>query len=121
MIRIAPAVDVKLLKTDINWSAPHSTPNVIPQSTLTEHFKYRVPTEVSYIRRSVFKKDELNKKFSFQFELRNGINMPIYFIVRHKERDRAAKLLNNVTFYRPTFVSSQGFLLQKKLQRLVLI
>ena len=69
----------------------------------------KIPTELRYVERSVFKK-EVNTQNLWSFELgtREVVNVPIWIIVGFQPKDRQqSQILASDTFCRPPVTSAQ--------------
>ena len=101
--------DGKVIINAIEWYIPHYTASMSQQTVLSIQILYKTPTELQYIERSVFMK-EVNTQNLWNFELgtQEGINVPIWIIIRFQQLDRQnSQNENNDTFYRPPITSTQ--------------
>ena len=106
----------KIRSSAIEWYVPHYTPSVSKQAKLSEQNLSRTPTELQYVKRSVFMKEVDNQNSrTFEFETQEGINVPIWIIVGFQQRNRQdSQNINNDTFYRPPVTSAQCIIGTKK-------
>ena len=101
--------DAKIRIDHIHWYVPHYTPSIQQQSTLSKQILSKTPTELRYVKRSVFMK-EVNNQNLWNFELgsHENMNVPIWIIIGFQQRDRQdSQNLNNDTFCRLPVVSAQ--------------
>ena len=86
----------------ISRKIPHYTP-VVRQGLLNQQIITKVPTELSYIKRSVCSKDvQSQNQWNSVIGVGEGIDLPIYVILGFQQRDRLInQLLHNDNFYRP--------------------
>ena len=88
---------------------PYYSPNLEEYNKLLTQIKKNTPTQLNYIKRSVFMK-QINTQSLWSFELgtQEGINVPIWIFVAFQQNDRQNdQNLNNDTFYRPLVTSAQ--------------
>ena len=78
---------------------------------LNDHIISKNPTELSYIKRSVFiEVVEEQSECSFEIRVNSGTDIPKYEIVRFQRRDSLNnQKLNKDSFSRPLFTFSQCF------------
>ena len=76
---------------------------------MLEHIANKTPTEFSYIKRSSYMKDATTENNrTFELDVGDGIDVPIYIIVGFMQRGQFNQQhQNNDTFYRPTVVNAQ--------------
>ena len=73
----------------IDWYVPHCTPSVSQQTILSEQLSNKTPTELRYVERSVFMKQEKTKYlWTFELGTQEGTNVPIGMMVGFQQRDR---------------------------------
>ena len=99
----------KIKNNRLDWYVPHYTASLKEQGILMKQIQDKIPTELRYVKRSVFMK-EVNKRNLWSFELgtQEGINVPIWIIIGFQQSDRQHdQNLNNDTFYRPPVTNSQ--------------
>ena len=99
----------KIKNIAFDWYVPHSTPSISQQAKLSNQILTKTPTELHYVKKSVFMK-EVNTQSIRNFGLRTqeGINVPIWVIIRFQQRDRQdSQNLNNDTFHRPPVTIAQ--------------
>ena len=93
----------------IEWYVLHYTASMSQQAFLSNQIVNEIPTELQYIKRSVFMK-EVNTQniWNFQLGTQAGINIPIWIIIGFQQQDRqSSQNENNDTFYRPSVTSAQ--------------
>ena len=93
----------------IHWYVPHYTPSMEQQSLLSKQSLSETPTELRYVERSVFMKEE-NKQNLWNFELgsHENKNVPIWITIGFQQQDRQnSQNLNLDTFSRLPIVSAQ--------------
>ena len=73
------------------------------------HIVSKSPTELSSIERSSYMKDlTIEIVWTFELGVGDGIDIPIYVIVRFLQRDQFSQhYQKNDTFYRPSVVNAQ--------------
>ena len=71
------------------------------------HIVSNTPTEMSYIKRSIFMKDVTTENnWTFELGVGDGVDIPIYVVVRFMQRDQFNQQhQNNDTFHRPSVCS----------------
>ena len=69
----------------------------------------KTPTELEYVKRSVFMKQvNTQKLWTFELGTQEGKNIPTWVSVVFQQRDRRdSPNLNNDTFYRPHLTNAQ--------------
>ena len=73
--------------TSIEWYVPHYTPSIPQQAILSEQILSKSPTELHYVERSVFMKEENTQNlWTFDLGTPEGINVPIRMIVGFQQR-----------------------------------
>ena len=66
----------------IHWYRPQYTPSIQQQGLLSKQIISKTPKELRYIERSVFLKEENNKKlWNFEIGSKEGLNFPIWFVI----------------------------------------
>ena len=94
---------IKNAKTEINaieWYVPHYRGSISKQAILSKQTLSRTPTELQYVRRSVFMKELITQSlWTFKLGNQEGLNVPIY--------RQESPNLNNGTFFRPPVTSAQ--------------
>ena len=74
---------------------------IIPnQKLMWEHIVSKAPTELTYIKRSSYTKDVTTENnWTFELGVGDGIDIPIYLVVRFMQRDQFNQQhQNNDTF-----------------------
>ena len=66
----------------IEWYVPHHTASLKEKGILMKQITDKIPTELRYVERSVFKK-EVNTEHLWSFELgtQEGANVPLWIVV----------------------------------------
>ena len=104
------AINIGKISINANeWYVSHYTPSISQQAILSNRNLSKLPTELQYVKRSVFMEEVQTQKFwTFEIGTQEGINVPIWFFVGFEQRDRqGSQILNNETFYRPPVTSTQ--------------
>ena len=79
----ANVIDINV--KDFSWYVPHFTPNIAQQTLLSKHIFSRVPTELSYIDRSVgVKRLDAQSNWFFALGVKGGIDVPRNVIIGSK-------------------------------------
>ena len=93
----------------IEWYVLHYTPSMQQQSILSKQILNKTPTELRYLKRSVFMKEVNTQNFwTFQLGTQEGVNVPILISVAFQQNDRQHdQNLNNDTFVRLPVISAQ--------------
>ena len=101
--------NAKIIINSIAWYISRCTPSIQQQTMLYRQIKDKTPTELQYVERSVFMKEENTQNYwSFELGTQEGINFPIWNIVGFQQSDRQRdQNLNNDTFYTPPVSSCQ--------------
>ena len=74
---------------DIRWYVPLYIPSISIQKIKLGHIASRTATELSFIERSSHTKDETTEtKWTFEFDVGDGIVVPIYIKVGFRQRDQ---------------------------------
>ena len=91
----------KIVVKDISWYIPHYVPNLENQQLLLNQILNKDPTELTYIERTVFRKD-VNTNNNWTFELGNiGESTPTFVIVGFQARNKIdSQTHDNATFDR---------------------
>ena len=107
----------RVIIDDIRLYVPHYTPNISNQKLMLGYNVSKIPTEFSHIKRSSYLKEVTTEKnWNFELGVGDGIDIPIYVIVRFMQRDQFnQQLQNNDTFYRPSVVNAQCIVSSEKL------
>ena len=79
----------KIINNAIEWYVPHYTPSIPQQAMLSEQILSKTPTELQYVKRSVFM-EERNTQNLWTFDLgtQEGINLPMWIIIGFHQRER---------------------------------
>ena len=96
----------------VEWYVPHFTASMSQQAVLSNQIVNRIPAELQYKERSVFKK-EVNTQNLWNSGLgtQEGINVPVWIITGFQQQDRQnSQNENNDTFYRPSVTSAQSII-----------
>ena len=99
----------KIKVNSIEWYVPNYTPSIPQQVILSEQILSKVPTDLQYVERSVFKK-EVNTQNIWIVHLgtQEGVNSPMCTLVGSQKRYRRdSQSLNNDTSLRPPLTSAQ--------------
>ena len=85
----------------IEWYVPHHTPSISNQAILSKQIFNRAPTELQYVKRSVFAKEVITQSlWTFELGTQKGMNVPIRIFVRFQQKDRQdSQNRNNDMFY----------------------
>ena len=85
------------------------TPTISQQAILSKQFLSKTPTEHQSLERSVFMKEvNTQKSWTFGLGTQEGMNIPIWIIVRFQQRDRQdSQNFDNNTFKRPPVTNAQ--------------
>ena len=85
----------------IHWYVPHYTPSIQQQNILSNQILSKTPTELRYIERSVFMKEEKNQNhWSFELGSQENVNIAVWVFIGFQQRDRQnSHDLNNDIFY----------------------
>ena len=99
----------RVIIEDLSRYVPHYTPSMGNQKLLAEHIVSKTPAELSFIKRSSYRKDVTTENiWTFELGVGAGFHIPIYVIVRFMQRDLFNQQhQNNDTFYRPSVVNAQ--------------
>ena len=84
----------------IHWYVPHYTPSIQQQNILSNQILSKTPTELRYIERSVFMKEEKNQNhWSFELGSQENVNIAVWVFIGFQQRDRQnSHDLNNDMF-----------------------
>ena len=107
--KAAGIADARVKIDHIHWYVPHYTPSIQQQGILSKQILSKTPTELRYIKRSVFM-EEVNNQNAWKFELgsRENMNVPIWIIIGFQQRDRQdSQNMNNDPFCRLPVTSCQ--------------
>ena len=107
---------VKIEINSIEKYVSHYTAIPKEQVILMKQITDKLPTELRYVEKSVFMK-EVNTQNHWNFELgtQEGVNVPIWIIVRFQQRERQdSQSLANDTFYRPPVTNAQCIIAAEK-------
>ena len=96
-------------KDDLSWYVPHYTPNISNQKLMLGHIASKAATELSYVKRSSYKKDVTSENnWTIELGAEDGVDIPIYVIVGFMQRDQFNQQhQNNDTFHTPSVVIAQ--------------
>ena len=104
------AINIGKIKVKcIEFYVPHYTPSFPEQFLLSKQILGKVPTELQYVERKVFKK-EMNTQILWTFELGSGkgINVPMWnFVGFQRRKGQDSQILNKDTFCRHPVTSAQ--------------
>ena len=94
---------------DIRWYVPHYTPSISNQKLMLSNIASKIPTELTFIKRSSYMKDVTTENnWTFDLGVGDGIDVLIYVIVGFMQRDQFNQQHQlNDTFYRPSVVNAQ--------------
>ena len=100
---------VRVIINDISLYIPHYTPSLSIQKLLLRHILSKIPTELSYIKRSSYKKDTtIENNWTFELGVGNGVDAPLYIRVGFVQRDQFNQQQQNIdTFYRASVANTQ--------------
>ena len=101
---------------DLSWYIPHYTPSISNQKSMLENIISKSATELSYNKRSFYMQDVNTKNiWSFELGAGDGIDVPIYIVVRVMQRNQFNQQhQNNDTFYRRSLVNAQAIIGSEK-------
>ena len=101
--------NAKIKINAIEWYVSHYTPSMQQQSILSKQVLNKIPTQLQYPERSVFKKQVNTQNFwTFELGTQEGINIPAWIFVVFQQNDRQHdQNLNNDTFVRLPVISAQ--------------
>ena len=107
----------RVLIDDKSLYVPQYTPSISNQKIMLGHIVSKVPSELSYIKRSSYMKDVTDENYwIFELGVGDGFDIPIYVVVGFMQRDQFNQQhQNNDTFCRPSVVNGQGFIGSEKI------
>ena len=79
----------KIKIISIEWLVPLYTPSMKQQDILMNQTINEKPTDIHYVKRSVFMQEVKNQKlWQFQIGVEEGINIPILILIGFQQQDR---------------------------------
>ena len=112
MNKITAVADARIKTHHIHRYVPHYRPSVQQQTILSDQIVKKIPTELRYVERSVFK-NGVNNQYLRNFELSSheSMNFPIPIIIGFQQRDRQdSQNLNSDSFYRLPVISRKAII-----------
>ena len=77
----------KIKINSFEWYVPHYTASPKEQGILLKQIRYKVPTKLRYVERSVFMKEvNTHNLWSFELGTQEGVIVPIWIIVGFQQR-----------------------------------
>ena len=72
----------KIKINSIGWYVPHYTVSLKEQGVIMKQITDKIPTELRYVERSVFMKEENTQNlWSCELGTQEGVNVPLWVIV----------------------------------------
>ena len=104
------AINIRKIKINASeWHVPHYTPSISNQAILSNRILSKTPTELQYVKRSVFMKEVNTQKLcTFELGTQERIKVPIWILVGFQQRNRQnSHNMINDTFHRPPVTNPQ--------------
>ena len=107
--KVAAIADASIKIDHIHRYVPHYIPSMSQQAIMSKQILNKTPTELRYVKRSVFMKEVKNQNvWNFELGSQENMNVPIWIIIGFQQQDRQdSQNLNNDTFCRLPVVSAQ--------------
>ena len=95
---------------DLSWYVPQYTPSVKNQKLMLRHIESKIPTELTYSKRSSYMKNVTTENiWNFELGVGDGFDVPIHVVVGFMQRDQFNQQhQNNDIFYRSSVVNAQS-------------